>query len=65
MLTLEPSRIKACANSIPIAPPPIIIRWEGKSVREKIVSFVKYGNLERPDIFGLNGFVPVALTAYV
>ena len=63
-MTLEPSLVKACANSTPIAPPPKIIRCSGNSVKEKIVSFVKYGMSKIPSIAGIDGLVPVAMTAY-
>ena len=36
-----PSRRWACANSIPIGPPPITIRCSGRSRLAKIVSLVR------------------------
>lgn len=41
MVTSEPSRANACAISHPMGPAPMTTRRAGRSVSEKMVSFVR------------------------
>jgi GAF domain-containing protein len=61
-VTSAPSRRCACASSIPIAPPPMMIKCRGNSRLSNTVSLVRKGAWARPGISGTIGDEPVAIT---
>mmetsp|Transcript_17177 Transcript_17177/g.36873 ORF Transcript_17177/g.36873 Transcript_17177/m.36873 type:complete len:200 (-) Transcript_17177:82-681(-) len=61
IVTCAPSREKACPSSQPMGPPPTMVIAVGSSSREKTCSYVMYGTLSSPSIFGTDGMAPLAM----
>ena len=62
MVTLLPSRAKACPSSTPTAPLPMITSVSGSSVACTASRFVQKDTVSRPGMGGADGAVPVAMT---